>query len=764
MINIDSSTYRFHILLSVLVLTACGTDISSIRKVDTSSSEFNVETNLAYETSSKPPTYVGSNLCAKCHQKENTAWQSSHHALAMLEASDSSILGNFNDSTFTYEGVTSTFFKKGEIYYVKTDGIDGKLQEFPIAYTFGVEPLQQYLIEIPGGRLQALSIVWDTRAKSKGGQRWFHLYPNENIIHTDSLHWMGINQNWNFMCADCHSTNLQKNYDLKTDIFNTTWSEINIGCESCHGPASRHLEWVQNKQKKYGDFGFSIKLNQVRTANWDMDFEKGIAKNRVTTKHQELQTCAQCHSRRTTFFPGAEAGSQFLDHYNPALLQPPLYHIDGQINEEVYVYGSFLQSKMYAAGVTCSNCHEPHSLQLRGSTDGVCAQCHLPEKFAQTEHHLHPVNSSGAKCVNCHMPAQNYMQVDSRRDHSFRVPRPDLSEKLKTPNACISCHKDKTNQWATVALRKSFSAPSKTHYGEALFAGLHREINAESKLSELITDLNQPAIVRATAVTLLPQYLSRDSVHLLQSVAQSDEPLLSLALAQSLDRVPEQLRPALGIPLLFEKERVTRSLAANALASLPTDSYPSSIQNQHVQALKEYAASELFNSDRPESLVNLGELHRHRGNIQQAEAFYRRAINKAPYYAPAYINLADLYREQGREKDAEQLLRRGLIFVESKASIQHSLGLSLVRQNRHSEAMSYFKESAEASDTHSRFIYVYGIALNSTGKNERALEVLENGLDLYPGSPEILRALVSINKESGNSSMEKKYQSILLDK
>lgn len=736
--------------------------MSSVRKVDTSSSKFNVKTSLAYETSTKPPTYVGSNLCMNCHQKESTAWQSSHHALAMLEASDSSILGNFNQSTFTYEGVTSTFFKKGEIYYVKTDGTDGSLQEFPIAYTFGVEPLQQYLIQTTGGRLQALSIAWDNRTKSEGGQRWFHLYPNEKITHTDSLHWMGINQNWNFMCADCHSTKLQKNYDLKTDTFNTSWSEINVACESCHGPASKHLEWTQNKQQEPENFGFSIKLNQVRTANWEMDLEKGIAKNRATNNHQELQTCAQCHSRRTTFFPGAEAGSQFLDHYNPALLQPPLYHIDGQINEEVYVYGSFLQSKMYAAGVTCSNCHEPHSLQLRSSTDGVCAQCHLPGKFAQTDHHLHPVNSPGAKCINCHMPAKNYMQVDSRRDHSFRVPRPDLSEKLNTPNACTGCHKDKTSQWATVTLRKAFGPPGKSHYGEALYAGLNREIDAESKLSELITDLSQPAIVRATAVTLLPQYLSRHSVHLLQAVAQGDEPLLSLALAQSLDKVPEQLRPALGIPLLFESERVPRSLAANALASLPIDSYPTSIQNQFAQALKEYAASELFNSDRPESLVNLGELHRQRGNIQQAEAFYQRAINKAPYYAPAYINLADFYRAERREENTERLLRKAMIQVEGKAAIQHSLGLSLIRQNRHLEAISLLRQAAEAEETNSHYIYVYAIALNSNKKSAQALKVLEKGLEKYPGSPDILQALISINRESGNLESVKKYEGLLV--
>ncbi|MFA0810182.1 tetratricopeptide repeat protein [Microbulbifer epialgicus] len=765
MINIASNFLHFYTSICLLMLAACGTDNNTVREQGA------LDRPLAHSLTSAKLTrspvgkadYVGSGTCAHCHQRETAAWLGSHHDLAMKTANENSVLGNFNQSKFIYQGVTSTFYKKGDRYYVETDGPDGTLQSFPVAYTFGVNPLQQYLVKYPRGRIQALSIVWDNREKSEGGQRWFHLFPDEKVDHSDPLHWSGINQNWNFMCADCHSTNLRKNYDLNTDTFQTAWSEINVACEACHGPASKHLEWAHKKQKNIDNLGFAIKLQRVSKAQWEMDLESGIAKNRVAKTSQELQTCAQCHSRRTTYLPGAMPGDKFLDHYNPTLLQPPLYHADGQINGEVYVYGSFLQSKMYKAGVTCSNCHEPHSLQLRSTGNTLCAQCHLPEKFATTEHHLHVDGSPGAQCINCHMPAKVYMQVDNRRDHSFRIPRPDLSDKLHTPNACTGCHKDKANQWAADILLKEFGPPDIKHYGEAIYAGIHGADDAESKLSKLITDSTQPAIARATAVSLLPQYLSRHSVQLLQAVSQSNEPLLSLALAQSLDRVPPQLRPALGIPLLFEQDRVTRSLAANALAYLPMDPYPVSVQKQFSQALREYTISELLNSDRPESLVNLGGLHLQKGNPQQAEAFYRRAINRAPYFAPAYVNLADLYRGQGREKDAELLLRRGLTTVEGKASIQHSLGLSLVRQNRHSEAMPFLRKSAESDDTHSRYIYVYGIALNSAGQSERALEVLQYGLSRFPGNTEIVQALVSISRESGNPAIVNKYQYLLRD-
>ncbi|QFT55266.1 tetratricopeptide repeat protein [Microbulbifer sp. THAF38] len=763
MINIAGRNSSLIALVSLLLLAGCSRDKDATPVADepddskVSSAVSLQQNHLSIEV----PTYSGSTSCSGCHQKESTAWEGSHHAHAMRSASEESVLGNFNNSTFTYRGITTTFYKREGTYYVETEGMEGNLEEFPIAFTFGVAPLQQYLIQFPGGRLQALSIAWDSRPKADGGQRWFHLYPDEIIDHSDSLHWSGNNQNWNFMCADCHSTNLQKNYDLNTDTFQTSWSEMNVACESCHGPASKHLEWAYGQQPNLENFGFSIELQKVNINNWKMNLDSGIASIKAAKTSTEMQICAQCHSRRATFLPGAVPGSQFLDHYNPALLQPPLYHVDGQINEEVYVYGSFLQSKMYAAGVTCSNCHEPHGLQLRSNGDGICAQCHLPGKFAQTEHHLHPVNSPGARCVSCHMPAKNYMLIDSRRDHSFRIPRPDLSDQIKTPNACTNCHKGKSNQWAAEILRDRFGPPERTHFGEALYAGFSGQVDAEGKLSELIIDSQQPTIARATAITLLPQYLSRHSVQLLQSIAQGDQPLLSLALAQSLDRIPEPLRPPLGIPLLYEPERVTRSLAANALAAFSMENYSEPVRQQFSLALREYVASEHFNSDRPESLANLAGLHRQRGNIHQAEAFYRRAIKKAPDYTPAYINLADLYRAEGREKESENTLRKALGRAQGNAAIHHSLGLSLIRQGLHSEAISYLKKAAEAKETDSRYIYVYAIALHSADNPTQALAILEKGFEQFPTSVDILQALISINRESGDLEKAKKYEAFL---
>ncbi|MFC6924891.1 tetratricopeptide repeat protein [Microbulbifer taiwanensis] len=706
--------------------------------------------------------YIGTQECAGCHSEQFQAWQRSHHDLAMQKASEDTVLGDFDDAKFEYYGTQSRFHRKDGNYLVRTDGPDGELHDYPIAYTFGVYPLQQYLVEFPGGRLQALSIAWDSRSESEGGQRWYHLNPDEHIKHDDELHWSGLNFNWNFMCADCHSTNLQKNYDLASQTYSTSWSEINVACEACHGPGSRHREWARNPNPASSDKGLSVSFDGRKKAAWVMDTESGIAHLlQPANTRAEIETCAQCHSRRTTAFPGARAGAPLLDHFNPALLDEPLYHADGQIDDEVYVYGSFLQSRMYAAGVTCSNCHEPHSLQLRVEGNGVCAQCHLPEKFDTAEHHFHSTGSEGAQCVSCHMPTKTYMQVDARRDHSLRIPRPDLSDRLETPNACSGCHTDKSSAWAAEVLERKFGKPSEEHYGEAIYAGRHGLPGAEAQLMALVADETQPTIARATAVSLLPRYLSRESAQLLQVIAQGDDPLLNLGLAKSLNSVPQQIRPALAIPLLYEHRLVTGALAANAMATLPMDNYPAAVREQFARALNNYLESEGSNSDRPESLTNIAAQHMLRGNRKQAEAFFDRAISIAPYYAPAYINLADFYRTAGREQEAEALLRNGLDSVYDKSPLQHALGLSLVRQKRMGEALAILRQAAENPRATGRYIYVYAIALNSAGEPRKAILTLERGLQRFPHDREIVQGLAALYREQGNMEKAGEYQQLL---
>jgi predicted CXXCH cytochrome family protein len=336
------------------------------------------------------PQFVGRDVCSGCHEEQAAQWSGSHHDLAMQAASEETVLGDFDNASLNRYGVTSSFFRKGETFMVRTEGADGKLRDYPISYTFGVEPLQQYLVEFPRGRLQALSLAWDTRPKERGGQRWFHLYPDEQIAHDDELHWTQPSQNWNSMCAECHSTNLEKNYDPAERTFSTAWSEIDVSCEACHGPGSDHVAWAGRKpgwEKHESGMGLAISLDERKRVDWAMDPETGNAvRSRPRDSGREIGMCARCHSRRSPISGNYVHGEPLLDHYLPRLLDAGMYYADGQIDDEVYVYGSFIQSRMFQAGVTCSDCHEPHSLQLRAPGNGVCLQCHAATKYDRASH------------------------------------------------------------------------------------------------------------------------------------------------------------------------------------------------------------------------------------------------------------------------------------------------------------------------------------------------------------------------------------------
>jgi predicted CXXCH cytochrome family protein len=702
-------------------------------------------------------TYVGSQACGSCHPNEMERWQSSDHGRAMQPANHTTVLGDFHHATFEKDGVTSTFFRRDGDYFVRTDGPDGQLQEYKIAYTFGVDPLQQYLIAFPNGRYQALSIAWDTRPAVAGGQRWFHLYPHEKIDHRDILHWTGPLQNWNFMCADCHSTNLQKNYRAAGDRFETTWSDINVSCEACHGPGSRHVEWARDAQQggSYPDpaHGLVVPLKDSSGGAWTFPTGQAIARrNTPLASRLEVETCGRCHARRAQIWGDYQPGQPLADAYRVAFLEEALYHADGQIRDEVYEYGSFLQSRMYQAGVTCSDCHDPHSSRLRAQGNALCAQCHLSSTFDGPQHHFHKAATEAAQCVSCHMSKRFYMVVDGRRDHSFRVPRPDLSAKIGTPNTCTDCHAGRTAQWAADAVAQWYGPQRRAgwHYGEAIDAGRHARADAERLLVRAVEDMTIPAIVRATAVSLLPRYLGPPSFRAVETSLRDPDPLVRRAAAAALAAVEPQARVALGVPLLRDPIRTVRLEAVSSLADVQRPFYTPAQWATLEEGLAEYRQAQAFNADRAESHVNLGALDARLGNPEAAEAAYRTALRLQPSFIPAYINLADLYRQQGREDRVAQTLREALQVDSENAATHHALGLSLVRQQRLRDSVPELAKATQLRPDMARYAYVYGVALHETGQVPQALQVLREAHQRHPGDRDILVALAEYARQAGD--------------
>ena len=712
--------------------------------------------------SSPTPQYVGAQECSRCHAKEYERWRGSHHDLAMQEATPASVVGDFNNAGFSYAGVHSTFTQRDEKYFVTTDGPQGELVEYQIAYTFGVEPLQQYLIGFPDGRLQALNIVWDTRPAAAGGQRWFHLYPDENVDHRDILHWTRPLQNWNFMCAECHSTGLEKSYDAATDRFATTWAELDVACEACHGPGSEHIVLAEAGSADSG----LVSLSADDQAVWVTSTDTGIARREpARNSRTELETCARCHARRSIFSEDYEHGSPLMNTHRPALLTADSYFADGQILDEVYVYGSFLQSAMHRAGVSCSDCHDAHSLALKAPGNGLCAQCHSPAVFETTDHHHHEQDSPGSQCVDCHMPSRNYMVVDARRDHSFRVPRPDLSNDIGTPNACNGCHTDQDATWAAKKAVDWYGAnrADSSHFGEVLDAG-HRGLpGAGAKLVSLADNSDIPAIVRATAVTLLATNPHPATGNTVRRAAVDADPLLRLAAAQTAPVIGPPSSDQLLGTLLNDPIRAVRLQAVSNLLFTPADALRPEFLQPFEAALGEYRAAQLLNADRAESHVNLGVLHVAQRELSAAVEEYTKAIELLPEFVPAYINMADIYRDGGREDAVETILQRGLAVVPDSADLHHARGLSLVRQQEYGAAIDALRRANELDPDNSRYAYVLGIALNSTGDTTASLRVLRDAHQHRPGDIEVLVALATISRDAGERTDAIDYANKLLD-
>jgi len=685
-------------------------------------------------------TFVGGQSCAGCHPTEAASWAESHHDAAMRPAGSETVLGDFADAELTYNGVTSLLFERDGDFWIRTDGPDGALEDFRVTHTFGVEPLQQYLIELPDGRRQASSIAWDARPAEQGGQRWFHLYPDEGVDHEDPLHWTGTFQNWNTMCAECHSTNLEKNFNLETQAFDTTWSSIDVDCEACHGPGSAHVAAPND---------VSLALPAMDRA-WIMDEATGIAvRSPALESATELEVCAQCHSRRAQLGDDFVPGDAFFDGFRPSLLDDGLYHADGQILDEVYVYGSFLQSAMHAAGVTCSDCHDPHSTRLRADADTICASCHLPAAFATPEHHNHPDNDAPG-CVDCHMRAETYMVVDPRRDHSFRVPRPDLSVRFGVPNACNDCHRDESAPWAAEQLAGWFPEGRHTefHFGEAIAAGREWQADRVALLERVVADAATPGIVRATAVSLLGAQVDDAVLDAVGLALLEDDPLVQLAALDVAARFPADLRIDYAQRFLDAPHRALRIAAARSLAAL-RPRLGARRQQDLDSALEEYVAAQSFNADRAEGHYNLGSLYDELGQPDDAERSYLAAIEREPAFTASYVNLADLYRRTGREDEAQALLDGAMSRTTEDAGLPFALALSLVRADRAAEALEFIERAAELAPDEPYYAYALGVGLYSGGEPERALAVLGDAHERYPGYRDILFALATMHRDRG---------------
>ena len=681
--------------------------------------------------------YVGNDTCLSCHAEQARDWSTSHHAHAMAVATTTSVRGAFDGRQLKHAGVTSRFFKRGDQFFVNTDGTTGKLIDFEIKYTFGVEPLQQYLIEMPGGRLQALQVAWDDQKK-----QWYHLRPNEKTPPGDVLHWTGRYQTANTMCIVCHVTAFERRYDAVTDSFDSRWKEPNVSCQACHGPGEAHVKWAaanetdRPKLIAAGAMGLTVRPHP-------------------SDPRASQEICTPCHSRRSELSATGMPGQPLMDHFLPSVLRDGLYHADGQQStEEVFVDGSFRQSKMFKMGVTCTNCHNPHTGKLRQPGNALCLQCHASRRNAAFTsaagsydspiHHFHVTGSPGAQCVSCHMPARVYMGIQSRPDHSLRVPRPDLSAKTGSPNACNTCHTKETPEWAAGKVAQWYGAKRQQgpHYGEA-FAGYRAgKATAAEALVAVIADSEASPIVRATALDALRgdsltgvpiRIAALSDLSADVRVAAAD----SLAALEPVRRM-EVLGPRLGDPL-----RAVRMAAAHSLSNIPRQQLDAQWLGPLDVAVKEYIAVQSLSLDMPGARLNLAVMYQNTGNISLAEDQYRGALKLDPDFSPARLNLAQMLAVQGRVRDAQSVLKDGLTRVPAIGEMQYALGLLLAQDGQTKDAVVALQKAARLLPLRARVQYNLGLAYQQTGQTKAAEQALLAAARVDESDPDVIYALAA---------------------
>ena len=609
---------------------------------------------------------------------------------------------------------------------------------------------QQYLVDIGAGRLQALSVVWDSRPAAAGGNRWFHLYPDEPIPAGDSLHWTGPQQNWNYMCAECHSTNLVKGYDAATDAFTTSWSEINVACEACHGPASEHVDRARAGATDTPR-GLAVDLDDSGRASWIMDPATGIASRSEFRLRppQQPESCGRCHSRRAVLTEDYEWGRSLFDTHLPVLLEDGLYYADGQIRDEVYVYGSFLQSRMYQAGVSCGDCHDPHSARLKtdGEPSDVCSTCHLPSLFDSREHHGH--GEADAGCVDCHMPATTYMGVDHRRDHSFRIPDPQLAKTTASPLACLNCHGEEDLAWAAEVLAADGIGSRSGHYGETIARG--RQGAANPELLAGSRNSGHPGIARGTMLSLLRPPYSQAALAGIRDGLQDAEPFVRLGALQAAAGLPAEQLVVLVAPLLRDSARSLRIEAVRLLSPLRQ-----MVPAEDLAALRaadaEWLAALSAVMERAETRLVLAGRAADVGDDVAALDYFSQAERLSPDSAAVYANAADFHRSRGNETVAAERLRAGLQRLPDEPALHHALGLLQFRTGQAEAATESLSRAAELAPDNPRYAYVFALALNGNGDSDRAVDLLAAAAERFPADFDIQWALATMLRDQGRNA------------
>jgi hypothetical protein len=566
-------------------------------------------------------------------------------------------LGGFHHPEITppsnFHHLRDTTLREGSEYFIETEGPDGQRRAYPIVGVAGIDPLQQYLLSPEAGRTQAYDIAWDVT-----GGRWHPVFPGDPPPPGDGFHWTGPYKSWEARCAECHATGYTRNYDPATRTYAPELAEIGVGCEACHGPGAAHVAWAEAPSTWTRPPGLTL---------------QGLTVDLAASAGTEIEQCASCHSRREAHGDGNPVpGTPYHDAFTLALLRDGLYHADGAILDEVFEMGSFLQSRMYARGLRCSTCHEPHAGTMRAEGNAVCTQCHSPagnsefptlrsDLYDDPAHHFHKPGTAGAQCRSCHMLPRTYMGVDLRYDHGFRIPRPDLSADTGAPDACTSCHKDREANWATAEIVARFPDSGNRGPHPSMIIAAARwspEAQADALLA-LASDPGAAGILRATALEMLAPIDDEAIADRAASLLGDGDPLVRTAAATLQRGLPPEVRAARLATALDDPLQAVRIAAAKALLGSPTAAEPATAAAQ-TRAGDEWRASLYSRSDFPETHLQIAGAALTTRDWTFAVRAFREAVSLDPQLVEAWVMIARIEAALGDAAAARRTIGAAL--------------------------------------------------------------------------------------------------------
>jgi Flp pilus assembly protein TadD len=673
----------------------------------------------AYPPTVAAPPYAGSESCRECHEPEFQSWQTSNHALAERPIAPQSDGPAFeNQPPIQHGTLTSEVHLRDGKFEIIADGPDGRGPFVP-ERVFGNTPLRQFLISAEGGRYQASEVAYDPRTLD-----WFGVTGDEDRKPGEWGHWTGRGMNWNSNCADCHNTDLRKNYDAKSDSYTTTMAEMGVGCEACHGPAGKHVDW---QRAHSGSSNTDPTLPELRA---------------VQQPDPMLDTCGACHSRRTelreTFHPGERFGDSFM------LAIPghdDTWYPDGQVRGENYVFASFLMSRMYAEGVRCKDCHDPHTLQRLAPGNDLCMRCHVG-KIDPVAHAHHDVAKPGGQCVDCHMPQTTYMQRHARRDHGFTIPDPSLTRDHGVPNACNRCHTKESTAWAIEAVDQWYGDRMQRWTQQRARLIARARAGQDGAAAELIDFARREPkpIWKAIAAQLLARWADQPDVQtaLIELLGHRSD-LVRAAAARALPVLSAEAMAALGArladPVLALRIAAGNSLGANLKASSPV--------GKEVRAFLEH------NADQPLGAMALASFLRDHGQLEQAIDRLERALEWQPDQAELHHELGVALSMAGRLAAAIAATKRACELRPREPGFWYNLGLARAEADDLEGAAEALERVCSLDETFARAWYNLGLAQNKLGRHTAAVVSLRKAANLEPRDVDIWFALGAVLKDAG---------------